>query len=65
LSLALVAWTVWLTAVLSRMGPGARVDSGHALWLIGICVVILVLQSACLSLIWGADARPDFHREAD
>lgn len=65
LSLALVAWTVWRTAVLSRMGPGARIDSGHALWLIGICVVILVLQSACLSLIRGADARPDLHREAD
>ena len=65
LSLTLVAWTVWRTAVLSRMEPGARIDSGHALWLTGICVVILVLQSACLSLIWGGDARPDFHREAD
>lgn len=64
LSLALVAWAVWRTAVLSRTAPGARIDSGHALWLIGICVVILVLQSACLSLIWGADARPDFQKQA-
>jgi hypothetical protein len=64
LSLALVAWTVWRTALLSRMEPSAQIDSGHAVWLIRICVVILVLQSACLSLIRGADARPDFDREA-
>jgi hypothetical protein len=64
LSLALVAWAVWLTALLSRMEPGAQIDFGHAEWLIWTSVVILVLQSACLSLIRGADARPDFHKQA-
>ena len=64
LSLTMVAWTVWRTALLSRMEPSAQI--GHAVWLmIRICVVILVLQSACLSLIRGADARPDFRREAE
>jgi hypothetical protein len=65
LSLALVAWTIWRTAVLSQMEPGAEIDSRDAAWLIGVCVVILVLQSACLSLIRGADARPAFYRETD
>jgi hypothetical protein len=63
-SLTLVAWTVWRTALLSRMEPGAHIDSDRAKWLIWTCVVILVLQSACLSLIRGADVRPDFHKEA-
>ena len=63
LSLALVAWTVWWTARLSRLEPGARIDSGHAVWLIWTCVVILVLQSACLSLIPAADARPNFDEQ--
>jgi hypothetical protein len=63
LSLALVAWTVWATARLSRLEPGARIGSGHAMWLIWTSVVILVLQSGCLSLIRGADARPDFHEQ--
>jgi hypothetical protein len=63
-SLMLVAWTVWRTAVLSRLDPGTHIDSGRAEWLIWTCVVILVLQSACLSLIRGTDARPDFSREA-
>jgi hypothetical protein len=61
-SLLLVAWTVWRTAALSRMEPGAHIDSGHAEWLIWTSVVILVLQSACLSLIRGVDARPDLHK---
>ena len=63
-SLTLVAWTVWRTALLSRMQLGAHIDSDRARWLIWTCVVILVLQSACLSLIRGADVRPDFHKEA-
>jgi hypothetical protein len=60
-SLTLVAWTVWRTAFLSRLEPGAHIDANRARWLIWTCVVILVLQSACLSLIRGADVRPDFH----
>jgi hypothetical protein len=63
LSLALVAWTVWWTALLSRQEPGTQIGSGRAVWLIWTCVVILVLQSGCLSLIRGADARPDFHEQ--
>jgi hypothetical protein len=63
LSLALVAWTVWWTAQLSRQEPGAQIGSGRAVWLIWTCVVVLVLQSGCLSLIRGADARPDFHEQ--
>jgi hypothetical protein len=63
LSLALVAWTVFRTAALSHMEPAAHIDSGSAAWLIWTCVVILVLQSACLSLIPAADARPDFHEQ--
>jgi len=62
LSLGLVAWTVWRTTVLSRLEPDAQIDSAHAVSLIWACVVILVLQSACLSLIRGADASPDFHK---
>jgi hypothetical protein len=62
-SLTLVAWTVWRTALLSRLEPGAHIDSNRARWLIWTCVVILVLQSACLSLIRGADVRPDVHGE--
>jgi hypothetical protein len=61
LSLALVAWTVWRTAALSQMEPAAQINARNAEWLIWTCVVILVLQSACLSLIPAADARPDFH----
>jgi hypothetical protein len=64
LSLALVAWTVFRTAALSHMEPAADIDSGSAEWLIWTCVVILVLQSACLSLIPAADARPDFYEQS-
>jgi hypothetical protein len=64
-SLTLVAWTVCRTALLSRLEPGAHIDSSRNSWLIWTCVVVLVLQSACLSLIRGVDVRPDFQREAD
>ena len=60
-SLMLVAWAVWRTAQLSRLEPSSHVDSSRATWLIWTCVVVLVLQSACLSLIRGADARPGLH----
>jgi hypothetical protein len=58
-SLALVAYAVWRTALLSRLDPGAHIDPGHAKWLVVTCVVILVLQSMCLSLIRGADRAGD------
>jgi hypothetical protein len=58
-SLALVAYAVWRTALLSRLDPGAHIDPGHAKWLVVTCVVILVLQSMCLSLIRGADRASD------
>lgn len=63
LSLALVAWAVWRTALLSRMQPDAQIDSGREVWLVWACLVISVLQSACLSLVRGADACPDSHRQ--
>jgi hypothetical protein len=58
-SLALVGWAVWHTALLSRLDPGAHIDSGRTRWLLFTCVVILVLQSSCLSLVRGADRAPD------
>jgi hypothetical protein len=58
-SLALVAYAVWRTALLSRLDPGAHIDPGHAEWLLWTCVVILVLQSLSLSLIRGVDRAPD------
>jgi hypothetical protein len=63
LSLALVTWAVWRTALLSRMEPDARIDSGHEVWLVWACVVTSVLQSACLSLVRSADARPDSRKQ--
>jgi hypothetical protein len=62
-SLALVAYAVWQTALLSRLEPGAHIDPGHARWLLLTCVVILVPQSVCLSLIRGADRPPEISRE--
>ena len=57
-SLVLIAYTVWQTALLSRLDPGAHIDTGGAKRLLLVCVVILVLQSMSLSLIRGADRKP-------
>lgn len=61
-SLALVAYAVWRTALISRLGSTAHIDPGHARLLLSTCVAILVLQSLCLSLNRGADRVPDVSR---
>jgi hypothetical protein len=59
-SLALVAYVVWRTAVLSRLAPGAHIGAGQAKLLVLVCTVVVVLQSASLSLARGDDRPPDF-----
>lgn len=58
-SLALVAYAVWRTALLSRLEPAAHIEPVHARWLVSTCIVILVLQSVCLSLVRGVDRASD------
>ena len=62
-SLALVAYAVWRTALLSRLEPAAHIEPLHARWLVSTCIVILVLQSVCLSLVRGVDRAPDVARK--
>jgi hypothetical protein len=62
-SLALVAYAVWRTALLSRLVPTAHIDASQARWLLSTCIVTLVLQSMCLSLVRGADREPDVGRK--
>ncbi len=62
-SLALVAYAVWRTALLSRLEPAAHIEPAHARWLVSTCIVILVLQSVCLSLVRGVDRAPDVARK--
>jgi hypothetical protein len=64
-SLALVAYVVWRTAVLSRLEPGAHIGAGQAKLLVLVCTVVVVLQSASLSLARGDDRPPDFHGQTD
>jgi hypothetical protein len=59
-SLALVAYVVWRTAVLSRLQPGAHIGAGQAKVLVLVCTVVVVLQSVSLSLARGDDRPPDF-----
>lgn len=63
-SLTLVAYAVWRIALLSRLQPGAHIDAPQAKILLFMCVVVLVLQSVCLSLVRGEDRRPDFSGKA-
>ena len=63
-SLSLVAYVVWRTAVLSRLEPGAHIGAGQAKLLVLVCTVVVVLQSASLSLARGDDRPPDFHGHA-
>jgi hypothetical protein len=60
-SLALVAYVVWRTAVLSRLQVGAHIGAGQAKLLVLVCTVVVVLQSVSLSLARGEDRAPDFH----
>jgi hypothetical protein len=64
-SLALVAYVVWRTAVLSRLESGAHIGAGQAKLLVLVCTVVVVLQSASLSLAHGDDRPPDFDGKAD
>jgi hypothetical protein len=62
-SLALVAYAVWRTALISRLEPAAHIEPVHAGSLLAICIVVLVLQSVCLSLVRGVDRASDAGRE--
>jgi hypothetical protein len=64
-SLALVAYVVWRTAVLSRLESGAHIGAGQAKLLVLVCTVVVVMQSASLSLAHGDDRPPDFDGKAD
>jgi hypothetical protein len=59
-SLALVGYVVWRTATLSRLEAGAHIGAGQAKLLVLVCTVVVVLQSASLSLARGEDRRPEF-----
>jgi hypothetical protein len=59
-SLALVAYAVWRTAMLGRLQAGAHIGAGQAKVLVLVCTVVVVLQSASLSLARGEDRPPDF-----
>ena len=63
-SLALVGYVVWRTASLSRLEAGAHIGAGQAKLLVLVCTVVVVLQSASLSLARGEDRAPDFHGQA-
>jgi hypothetical protein len=58
-SLALVAYAVWRTAMLGRLQIGAHIGADQAKVLVLICTLVVVLQSATLSLARGEDRRPD------
>jgi hypothetical protein len=64
-SLALVGYVVWRTATLSRLEAGAHIGAGQAKLLVLICTVVVVLQSASLSLARGEDRAPDFREQAE
>lgn len=57
-SLALVAYAVWRTAMLGRLQFGAHIGTDQAKALVLICTLVVVLQSATLSLARGEDRRP-------
>jgi hypothetical protein len=61
-SLALVAYAVWRTALLGRLEAGAHIGAGQAKLLVLVCTVVVVLQSASLSLARGDDRPPDFQQ---
>jgi hypothetical protein len=63
-SLALVGYVVWRTATLSRLEAGAHIGAGQAKLLVLVCTVVVVLQSASLSLARGEDRAPDFREQA-
>ncbi|HYZ66315.1 MAG TPA: hypothetical protein VE666_00665 [Mycobacterium sp.] len=62
-SLALVAYAVWRTAMLGRLAAGAHIGAGQAKVLVLVCTVVVVLQSASLSLAQGEDRAPDFQAD--
>ncbi|MFG1929757.1 hypothetical protein ACGFK1_03750 [Mycobacterium sp. NPDC048908] len=59
-SLGLVMYAVWRTAMLGRLSAGAHIGAGQAKVLVLVCTVVVVLQSASLSLARGDDRTPDF-----
>jgi hypothetical protein len=61
-SLGLVMYAVWRTAMLGRLSAGAHIGAGQAKVLVLVCTVVVVLQSASLSLARGDDRPPDFDR---
>jgi hypothetical protein len=63
-SLALVGYVVWRTATRSRLEAGAHIGAGQARLLVLVCTVVVVLQSASLSLARGEDRAPDFREQA-
>jgi hypothetical protein len=63
-SLALVAYAVWRTAILGRLQAGAHIGAGQAKVLVLVCTVVVVLQSASLSLARGEDSTPDFQGQS-
>jgi hypothetical protein len=63
-SLALVAYAVWRTAMLGRLQAGAHIGAGQAKVLVLVCTVVVVLQSASLSLARGEDRAPNFEADA-
>jgi hypothetical protein len=62
-SLALVAYAVWRTAMLGRLQVGAHIGAEQAKVLVLICTLVVVLQSATLSLARGEDRKPDVSAE--
>jgi hypothetical protein len=64
-SLGLVAYAVWRTAMLGRLEASAHIGAAQAKVLVLVCTVVVVLQSASLSLARGEDRPPDFHSQTD